>query len=84
LGLQHQTFAKDYFPDGDAIGRSFTIADPRVPGTWQIVGVVRDAKYGSAREVPQRTIYLPLVQIAGPHAYGPVSGPVDWDKLDGN
>jgi ABC-type antimicrobial peptide transport system permease subunit len=33
------------------------------------VGVVRDAKYSSAREAPQRVIYLPLVQIAGPHSY---------------
>ena len=65
----NQTFANEYFPDGNAIGRSFTVADPRVPGTWQIVGVVRDAKYSSAREAPQRMIYLPLVQIAGPHAY---------------
>ena len=65
----NQTFANDYFPGGNAIGRSFTVADPRVPGTWQIVGVIRDAKYSSAREAPQRMIYLPLVQIAGPHAY---------------
>jgi predicted permease len=65
----NQTFANDYFPGGDAIGRSFTIADPRVPGTWQIVGIVRDAKYSNAREEPQRMIYLPLVQISGPHAY---------------
>ena len=65
----NQTFANDYFPGGNAIGRSFTIADPRVPGTWQIVGVARDAKYSSARETPQRMIYLPLVQIAGPHVY---------------
>jgi predicted permease len=65
----NQTFANDYFPVGDAIGRSFTIADPRVPGTWQIVGVARDAKYSSARETPQRMIYLPLVQISGPHIY---------------
>jgi predicted permease len=65
----NQTFANDYFPGGNVIGRSFTIADPRVPGTWQIVGVVRDAKYSSAREAPQRMIYLPLVQISGPHVY---------------
>jgi predicted permease len=65
----NQTFANDFFPGGNAIGRSFTIADPRVPGTWQIVGVARDARYSSAREAPQRTIYLPLVQIAGPHIY---------------
>jgi predicted permease len=65
----NQTFANDYFPGGNAIGRSFTVADPRVPGTWRIVGVARDAKYSSAREAPQRIIYLPLVQIAGPHIY---------------
>jgi predicted permease len=65
----NQTFANDYFPRGDAIGRSFTIWDPGVPGTWQIVGVVRDAKYSSPREAPQRMIYLPLAQIAGSHAY---------------
>jgi predicted permease len=65
----NQKFANDYFPRGDAIGRSFTIWDPGVPGTWQIVGVVRDAKYSSPREAPQRMIYLPLLQIAGSHAY---------------
>jgi predicted permease len=65
----NQTFANDYFPHGDAIGRSFTIWDPRVPGMWEIVGVVRDAKYSSPREAPQRTIYLPLVQVSGPHMY---------------
>ena len=65
----NQTFANDYFPNGNAIGRSFTIADPRVPGTWEIVGVVRDAKYSSPREAPQRMIYLPLVQVSGPHTY---------------
>jgi predicted permease len=65
----NQTFANDYFPNGNAIGRSFTIADPRVPGRWEIVGVVRDAKYSSPREAPQRMIYLPLVQISGPHIY---------------
>jgi predicted permease len=65
----NQTFAENYFPKGQAIGRTFTIADPGAPGTWQIVGVVRDAKYSSARETPQRMIYLPLVQIAGRHVY---------------
>jgi predicted permease len=65
----NQTFANDYFPHGDAIGRSFTIWDPRVPGMWEIVGVVRDAKYSSPREAPQRMIYLPLVQVSGPHMY---------------
>jgi predicted permease len=69
VAVVNQTFANDYFPGGNAIGRSFTIADPGDPGTWEVVGVVRDAKYSSPREAPQRMIYLPLVQIAGRHIY---------------
>ena len=53
----NQTFANDYFPHGDAIGRSFTIWDPRVPGMWEIVGVVRDAKYSSAKVAPRAKVW---------------------------
>jgi predicted permease len=88
VAVVNQAFAKSYFPDGNAIGRSFTISDPGASGVWQIVGIVRDAKYSSPREAPQRMIYLPLVQIAGRHVYahslqlqtrgdpGPVAGEV--------
>jgi predicted permease len=65
----NQTFVNDYFPNGDAIGRSFTIWHPVLPVTWQIVGVVRDAKYSSPRDAPQRMIYLPLVQNPGSYAH---------------
>ena len=88
VAVVNQTFANSFFAGGNAIGRTFTIADPGAPGVWQIVGVVRDAKYSSPRELPQRMIYLPLVQIAGRHVYahslqlrtrgnpGPVAGEV--------
>ncbi len=59
----NQSLAKHFFPQGDAIGHQFTIADPGVPGVWQIVGVVRDAKYGPPRDEPKRMIYLPLEQM---------------------
>jgi predicted permease len=61
----NESFANHFFPHGDAIGRSFTIWDPGLPGSWQIVGVVRDAKYSGPRETPQRMIYLPLFQTGG-------------------
>ncbi len=41
----NQTLANLYFPHGDAVGHSFTVADPSVKGTWQIVGVVRDSQF---------------------------------------
>jgi predicted permease len=65
----NQTFANRFFPHRDVIGRSFTIADPGVPGTWEIVGVVRNAMYAGPREGPEPMIYLPVTQISGPHAY---------------
>jgi predicted permease len=61
----NKSMADYFFPNGDAIGHQFTIADPAVPGSWQIVGIVRDGKYFGAREEPQRMIYLPLTQMAG-------------------
>jgi predicted permease len=61
----NQSMADYFFPQGDAIGHQFTIADPGVPGLWQIVGVVRDAKYSELRDKPRRMIYLPLSQLSG-------------------
>jgi predicted permease len=66
----NQSAADYFFPKGDAIGHQFTIADPGVPGLWQIVGVVRDSKYGNPRESkPQRMIYLPLTQMTGDDSF---------------
>jgi predicted permease len=61
--LINQSVAKHFFPRGDAIGHQFTIADPSVPGVWQIVGIVRDAKYGPLRDEQKRMIYLPIEQL---------------------
>lgn len=61
----NQTMADHFFPRGDALGHQFSIADPAVTGSWQIVGVVRDTKYNSPREKAQRMIYLPLAQLTG-------------------
>jgi predicted permease len=65
----NQALADYFFPHGDAIGHQFTIADPGVPGSWQIVGVVQETKYNSVREKPQRMIYLPLAQLSKDDAF---------------
>ena len=62
----NQTFADRYFPNGDAIGHSFTIADPDAPGVWRIVGIVRDSKHENPAEKPQPFAYLAVThQYAG-------------------
>jgi predicted permease len=66
----NQTLVDRYFPNGDAIGRTFQVADPGAGGPWQIVGVVRDAKYHSPADKPQPFTYLALTQLTGDDQYG--------------
>ena len=65
----NQTLADHFFPHGDAIGHRFKVADPGVVGDWEIVGVVKDTKYNSPREEPQRMVYLPAMQLTGDDHY---------------
>jgi predicted permease len=65
----NQTLADKYFPHGDAIGHSFTVADPSVKGTWQIVGVVRDATYNHAGEEHDPMTYLAVMQLTEDDQY---------------
>ncbi len=65
----NKTFADRYFPNGDAIGHSFTIADPEAPGIWHIVGIVRDSKHRSPAEKPQPFAFLAVTQLKGNDQY---------------
>jgi predicted permease len=65
----NKTFADRYFPNGDAIGHSFTIADPAAPGVWHIVGIVRDSKHASPAEQPRPFAFLAVTQLQGDDQY---------------
>jgi predicted permease len=65
----NKTFADRYFPNGDAIGHSFTIADPAAPGVWHIVGIVRDSKHRSPAEKPEPFAFLAVTQLTGDDQY---------------
>jgi predicted permease len=65
----NKTFADRYFPSGDAIGHTFTIADSAAPGVWHIVGIVRDSKHRSPAEKPQPFAFLAVTQLTGDDQY---------------
>jgi len=65
----NQAMADHFFPNGDSIGHQFTIADPGVSGSWQIVGVVSNTKFDGPREKTRRMIYLPLAQLSRDDAF---------------
>jgi len=57
----NQTFARQFFPNENPIGTRFDrIGDDPKPIGQEIVGVIRDAKYGDLREGARPTVYEPL------------------------
>ncbi|HYL75558.1 MAG TPA: ABC transporter permease [Bryobacteraceae bacterium] len=61
VAIVNETMARYYFGDRNPVGKHFGMR--RDPGTpIEIVGVVRDAKYTSAREKNTRMIYIPYRQ----------------------
>ncbi len=82
----NQTLAERYFPKGDAIGRTFRVADPAVKGTWQIVGIAGNAKYNSPADEANAMAYLALTQLTGDDQYAytlQVQSVGDPDKITG-
>jgi predicted permease len=60
--------ARRYWPDADPVGRRIRYYDEDAP--WlTIVGVVGTVRYGSPREEPRPTIYVPHAQAPRPGFY---------------
>jgi hypothetical protein len=59
--IVNQTFARQFFPAGDALGKRFErmVDDDGNYGAQEIVGVVRDTKYNNLREAGAPTVYQP-------------------------
>jgi predicted permease len=61
-----ESFAKQFFPGEDPIGKRLTAngsPDPGDPPVRQIVGVVQDIHLISLRDAPKPQIYIPLEQF---------------------
>ena len=61
VAIVNDSFARAFFREGAALGRHVTSAGV----TYEIVGVVRDAKYQHLRDPIMRTMYIPWTQRAG-------------------
>jgi len=61
--LVNQAMARRYFPNENPIGKHFGDHGPASSGKYEIIGVVRDSKYGSLREQVGPTVYDPLFQV---------------------
>ena len=63
VAIVNETLVKRLWPDGNALGRTFGFHGQRV----MVVGVARDAKYGSLTEKTPSYVYVPTAQMWQPH-----------------
>ncbi|HEY6231571.1 MAG TPA: ABC transporter permease [Pyrinomonadaceae bacterium] len=72
VGIVNQSFAKAFFGDQNPIGRRLTFEDDSDKDDFEIVGVVGDSKYDSAKEQPERTVFRPILQVQDQQAFNNV------------
>jgi predicted permease len=62
VAVVSETFVKWFFPNQDPIGKHFGLDLPEYNTSFEIVGVVRDAKYRDPGGTPRPMFYAPLAQ----------------------
>ena len=79
VAIVNESFARYFFGDGPALGRHITSVDI----TYEIVGVVRDAKYQNLRTAILKTMYIPWMQREGdqPSRYSYLARVVSGDPM---
>ncbi|MBS1786893.1 MAG: ABC transporter permease [Acidobacteria bacterium] len=61
VAIISQTMAQQFFPNQSPLGKRFSM-NPDFKDEFEIIGVVRDAKYGSLDEAPRPMAYYPNTQ----------------------
>ena len=62
VAVVNQAFVKKFFPKEDPIGRHFGIFELKFSGSFEIVGIVADAKYTNPRRDVRPMYFRPLDQ----------------------
>ena len=63
VSVVNQTFVKKFFPNEDPIGRHFGTSEQKYAGSYEIVGVIADAKYTDVRGPVRPMYFRPLSQL---------------------
>src|SRR5258708_17646048 len=63
VAVVNQSFAETYFAGQNPVGRRITFHEDSDKDDLEIVGVIGDVKYDSAKEKADRTVYQPILQV---------------------
>lgn len=63
VAVVNQSFANAFFPNQNPIGRRLTFEEDSDKDDFEIVGVIGDSKFDSAKEKPERTVFRPILQV---------------------
>ncbi len=62
VAVVNEAFTKKYFPGADALGKHFGKDEESHAGDYEIVGIVKDAKYQDASRPARSMFFVPLAQ----------------------
>jgi len=63
VAVVNQAFVKKFFPKEDPIGHHFGTFDQKYASSYEIVGIVADAKYSSPRDSIRPMYFRPMTQF---------------------
>ncbi len=72
IAVVNQSFARHFFSGENPVGRRFYFGDENDPERsedLEIVGVIGDVKYESAKTDPEPAVYRPILQVQDSDAY---------------
>jgi predicted permease len=72
VAVVNQAFAQAFFPEQNPIGRRITFENDSDKDDLEIVGVIGDSKYDSAKEKADRTVFRPILQVQDRQAFANV------------
>ncbi len=62
VAIINEAFAKQYFPNEDPLGKHFGMDAAKYSGSFEVVGVVRDAKYIDPASPARAMFFVPMEQ----------------------
>jgi predicted permease len=62
VAVVSESMARKFFPNGSPLGKRFGIGRPETPEDIEVIGVVKDAKYGTLKEEFRPMAFYPYTQ----------------------